>query len=114
MVNQVIVVSHLTKKIGDLSAVDNISFEIQEGEVFGILGPNGAGKTTTIRMLTGVISQMSGEISILNQSMPRDAVAIREKIGVLPETANVYGDLTGIQNLHLYGKLYGLGKKSDE
>jgi len=111
MVNQVIVVSHLTKKFGDLSAVDNISFEVQGGEVFGILGPNGAGKTTTIRMLTGVISPMSGEISILNQSMPRDAVVIREKIGVLPETANVYGDLTGIQNLHLYGKLYGLGNK---
>ena len=91
--------------------MNNISFEIYEGEVFGVLGPNGAGKTTTIRMLTGVLTPTSGTISILDKSMPREAISIRANIGVLPETANVYGDLTGIQNLELYGRLYGLDNK---
>ncbi|MGY5853539.1 MAG: ABC transporter ATP-binding protein [Candidatus Thorarchaeota archaeon] len=108
MVTQAVFVDHLTKHFGKVLAVDDISFEIQEGEIFGILGPNGAGKTTTIRMLTGVLPPTSGDISILNRSMPKDSAAIKEKIGVLPETANVYGDMTGSQNLHLYGRLYGL------
>ncbi|MFW9968271.1 MAG: ABC transporter ATP-binding protein [Candidatus Thorarchaeota archaeon] len=108
MVTQAVVVGHLTKHFGEVLAVNDISFEIQEGEIFGILGPNGAGKTTTIRMLTGVLPPTSGDISILHQSMPKESAAIKEKIGVLPETANVYGDMTGSQNLHLYGRLYGL------
>lgn len=114
MASQAIVVKHLTKRFGDLAAVDDISFEIEEGEIFGILGPNGAGKTTTIRMLTGVLSSLSGDINILNLDMPRDSAAIRERIGVLPETANVYGDMTGSQNLRLYGRLYGLDREMIE
>lgn len=111
MTNSIIAAERLTKKFDDLLAVNNISFEIYEGEVFGVLGPNGAGKTTTIRMLTGVLTPTSGTISILDKSMPREAISIRANIGVLPETANVYGDLTGIQNLELYGRLYGLDNK---
>jgi ABC-2 type transport system ATP-binding protein len=98
------------KKYDDISAVDGISFSIKRGEIFGLLGPNGAGKTTTVRMLTGVITPTSGSISVLGLEMPRQANEIRQSIGVLPETANVYVDLTGHQNMYLFGDLYGLRK----
>ncbi len=98
------------KKYDDICAVDGISLSIQRGEIFGLLGPNGAGKTTTVRMLTGVISPTSGSISVLGLEMPRQANEIRYNIGVLPETANVYVDLTGQQNMNLFGNLYGLKK----
>ncbi|MFQ5832417.1 MAG: ATP-binding cassette domain-containing protein [Candidatus Thorarchaeota archaeon] len=100
----------LVKRYDDISAVDGISFSMQRGEIFGLLGPNGAGKTTTVRMLTGVISPTSGSISVLGLEMPRQASEIRHNIGVLPETANVYVDLTGQQNMYLFGDLYGLRK----
>jgi len=106
----VVAVQDLVKKYDDISAVDGISFSIQRGEIFGLLGPNGAGKTTTVRMLTGVISPTSGSISVLGLEMPRQANEIRQCIGVLPETANVYVDLTGQQNMYLFGGLYGLRK----
>jgi len=106
----IVTAQNLVKKYDDFSAVDGISFFVQQGEIFGLLGPNGAGKTTTIRMLTGVISPTSGSISILGFEMPRQANEIRHCIGVLPETANVYIDLTGQQNMYLFGDLYGLRK----
>ncbi len=108
MPSQTIVVSDLKKQFGNLTAVDGISFTVCEGEIFGILGPNGAGKTTTIRMLTGVIRPTAGEIEIFGLSMPQHSLEIRQHIGVLPETANVYNDLTGEQNLELCGRLYGI------
>jgi len=106
----VAIVQDLVKKYDDICAVDGISLSIQRGEIFGLLGPNGAGKTTTVRMLTGVISPTSGSISVLGLEMPRQANEIRYNIGVLPETANVYVDLTGQQNMNLFGNLYGLKK----
>jgi len=81
---------------------------VKAGEIFGILGPNGAGKTTTVRMMTGVITPTSGSISILGKDIHEHALKIKEQISVLPETANVYVDLTGQQNMDLFGKLYGL------
>ncbi|TFG28127.1 ATP-binding cassette domain-containing protein [Candidatus Thorarchaeota archaeon] len=103
---------NITKQYGDLQAVDGISFSVQRGEIFGLLGPNGAGKTTTVRMLTGVISPSSGMISVLGLDMPSRANEIRKHIGVLPETANVYVDLTGQQNMNLFGDLYGLKRNT--
>ena len=107
----VIIAQDLVKRYDDIYAVDGISFSIRRGEIFGFLGPNGAGKTTTMRMLTGVISPTSGSISVLGLEMPRQANEIRNNIGVLPETANVYVDLTGQQNMDLFGNLYGLKKE---
>lgn len=101
-------VEQLTKNFGTLAAVDGISFEVKTGEIFGILGPNGAGKTTTIRVLTGILPPTSGNVRVLGMHVPEDLLAIREQIGVLPETANVYGDMTGEQNLLVSGLLYGL------
>ncbi|MDF1540116.1 MAG: ATP-binding cassette domain-containing protein [Candidatus Thorarchaeota archaeon] len=103
-----IIAQDLVKQYHDINAVDGISFSIKHGEIFGFLGPNGAGKTTTVRMLTGVISPTSGSISVLGLEMPRYANEVRKNIGVLPETANVYVDLTGQQNMDLFGDLYGL------
>jgi len=109
---EVILAEDIVKRYGDVSAVDGISFSVQRGEIFGLLGPNGAGKTTTVRMLTGVISPSSGSISILGLDMPASANEIRKHIGVLPETANVYVDLTGQQNMVLFGNLYGLKRSA--
>ncbi len=108
----VIVVEGLTKHYDSLRAVDGISFSVKAGEIFGLLGPNGAGKTTTVRMMTGVITPTSGSITILGKDIREHALEIKEQISVLPETANVYVDLTGQQNMVLFGKLYGL--KTDE
>ncbi|MHA1615252.1 MAG: ABC transporter ATP-binding protein [Candidatus Thorarchaeota archaeon] len=112
MSEDVIVVESLTKHYGSLRAVDGISFQVKAGEIFGILGPNGAGKTTTVRMMTGVITPTSGSVTILGKDIREHALKIKEQISVLPETANVYVDLTGQQNMVLFGKLYGL--KTDE
>ncbi len=98
-------------KIGKIRAVDNISFEVNYGEIFGFLGPNGAGKTTTIRMLTGVLKPTQGNINIFGKNIWKNQIKIKELMGNVPEEANVYTDLTGIQNLTFIGELYGIPKK---
>jgi len=101
-------VESLTKRFGDLTAVDDISFRVEEGEFFGFLGPNGAGKTTTIRLLTGLLTPDAGRISIMGIDPVRDAIGAKSLMGVIHETSNVYGDLTVKQNLYLAGRYYGL------
>ncbi|MFW9906369.1 MAG: ABC transporter ATP-binding protein [Candidatus Thorarchaeota archaeon] len=93
-----------------IRAVENISFEVEKGEIFGLLGPNGAGKTTTIRMLTGVLEPTLGSITIFGRNFLREKIMIQQIIGNVPEMANAYLDLTGIQNLELIGELYGIKK----
>ena len=99
----------LTKKFGDLIAVDGVSFKVEEGEVFGFLGPNGAGKTTTVRMLCCLISKTSGEARIGGYDVGKDAdsLKIRKMIGLVPDSVGLYEDLTAYDNLDFYGKLYG-------
>ena len=99
---------NLTKKFGDLTAVDGLTFNVKEGEVFGFLGPNGAGKTTTMRMLCCLISKTSGEASIAGYDVndPEDSLEIRKIIGLLPENMGLYDDLSAYDNLDFYGKLY--------
>ncbi|MFX1392500.1 MAG: ATP-binding cassette domain-containing protein, partial [Promethearchaeota archaeon] len=99
------------KKRGIIRAVDDISFTIEEGEVFGFLGPNGAGKTTTIRMLSGVLKPTNGNISIFGENIWKDPLKVKQIIGNVPEMANVYIELTGMQNLTLIGEIYGIPKK---
>jgi len=100
----------LTKYYGEFLAVDHISFRVKKGEIFGFLGPNGAGKTTTIRMLTGILKPSEGWVRIFGLDTGKDILRIKEDIGVVPEMANPYIDLTAMQNLFLVGRLYGMRK----
>jgi len=104
----VIQADHLKKSFGPVTAVDDVSLAVGEGEIFGFLGPNGAGKTTTTRILTGVIPYDAGTVSVLGHDIRTAAVLAKQGFGVVPETSNAYTDLTAWQNLMLMGELYGL------
>lgn len=101
-------VKNLTKKFGEITAVDSLTFQVAEGEVFGLLGPNGAGKTTTIRMLCCLISKTNGEARIAGYPIGNgaDSLAIRKLIGLVPDNNGLYEELTAYENLDYYGKLY--------
>src|ERR1700690_944134 len=103
-----IVVEGLTKKFGDFTAVDNISFTVEAGEIFGWLGPNGAGKTTTIRMLLGLMKPTSGNTYVLGFNSSTQAKAIHDHIGYMSQQFTLYNDLTPKQNIHFYGMVHGL------
>lgn len=104
----------MRKTFGDFKAVDEISFDVPEGQFFGLLGPNGAGKTTTIRMLTGVLRPDSGSVSIMGLSIVKDPLFARSTLGVIPEVGNVYPDLTARGNMELFGRFYGLSRRIRE
>lgn len=99
---------NLTRKFGDVTAVEGLTLRVEEGEVFGFLGPNGAGKTTTVRMLCCLISKTSGEIRIGGYDAGRaeDCLNIRKIVGLLPENVGLYDDLSAYRNLDFYGRLY--------
>jgi ABC-2 type transport system ATP-binding protein len=101
-------VRNLTKKFGELTAVDSLTFQVAEGEVFGLLGPNGAGKTTTVRMLCCLISKTSGDARIAGYDIENgaDSLAIRKLIGLVPDNVGLYEELSAYENLDYYGKLY--------
>jgi len=107
----VIHVNNLSKHFGEIKAVNNVSFAIQNGEIFGFLGPNGAGKTTTIRMMTGVLKPTLGSIEIYGKDVWKNQILVKQIIGNVPEEANVYMDLTGLKNLEFIGELYGISKE---
>lgn len=107
-------VDNLTKRFGDLTAVDDISLEVEKGEVFGFLGPNGAGKSTTIRMLTGVLRPDAGIAKITGYDVRSDTEAAKSEIGIVPEQFNAYPDLTAWKNLMLAGELYGVPRETRE
>ena len=102
----------LTKRFGNLTAVDGVSLDIGEGEVFGFLGPNGAGKTTTVRMLTSLISKTSGTAVVAGCEIGReaDALRLRQQIGLLPENVGLYEGSTAYDNLEYFGELYRLDR----
>lgn len=104
-------VKNLTKQFGDLTAVNQISFEVEKGEIFGFLGPNGAGKTTTIRMLTGLLTPDSGDIFIDGVDIRKNTIKAKMKMGVIPEMGNIYVDLTAKQNIIMAGRFYGISKR---
>jgi ABC-2 type transport system ATP-binding protein len=99
---------NLTRKFGDLTAVDNLTLRVDKGEVFGFLGPNGAGKTTTVRMLCCLISKTSGKAKIGDYELGNqdDALKIRKIIGLVPDSVGLYESLTAYENLDYYGTLY--------
>ncbi len=104
-------VENLTMKFNGFTAVDNISFIVKSGELFGLLGPNGAGKTTTIRMLTGIFRPTGGNAYIGEYDIQKDPLKAKQLMGIVPEMANAYMDLSAIRNLTLMGELYGIKKK---
>lgn len=104
-------VNNLTKKFGEIVAVNHISFKVRKGEIFGFLGPNGAGKTTTIRILTGILKPDEGKAIVAGYDILEDSIKVKQRIGVVPEVSNAYVDLSAWENLMLIGELYGVPKK---
>jgi ABC-2 type transport system ATP-binding protein len=111
---QAIEVQNLTKQYGDLVALDNVSFSVEIGEVFGYLGPNGAGKTTTIRVLTGITLPTGGTARIFGRDIVTDTIRARRQMGIVYETSNVYDDLSAWQNMMFAGELYNVGRRDRE
>lgn len=99
---------HLTIRFGDFTAVNDVSFEVGRGEVFGLLGPNGSGKTTIIKSLCGLVRIASGEGRLLGLDVRRDASAIRQRIGYMSQRFGLYEDLTVRENIEFYSGVYGL------
>ena len=93
-------VDSLTKEFGDFKAVDNISFQVEEGEIFGFLGPNGAGKSTTMMILTTLLKPTSGSVFVGGYDVMLNAKRVREKIGYVQQEISVDGFLTGRENLY--------------
>jgi ABC-2 type transport system ATP-binding protein len=98
----------LTKKFGDFTAVDGVTFNNMRGEIFGFLGPNGAGKTTTIRMLLGLLRPTAGRASVLGFDIVRQSEEVRKHIGYMSQRFSLYQDLTVSENLDFYGRTYGV------
>jgi ABC-2 type transport system ATP-binding protein len=106
----VITADQLTKRFGDFTAVDSISFEVHRGEIFGFLGANGAGKTTAMRMLCGLSMPTSGKATVAGLDVYRQTEAIKKRIGYMSQKFSLYEDLTVKENIRFYGGIYG---KSD-
>ena len=110
----IITVRNLTKRFGNLVAVDHISFDIEKGEIFGLLGPNGAGKTTTIHMLATILKPDEGTAIVAGHDIRKEPKEVRKKIGIVFQDITVDRALTGYENMWISGKLYGLrGKELD-
>jgi len=108
MASPLVRVEHLSKRYGDTTVVDDLSFEIGAGECLGVIGPNGAGKTTTIRMCLGLSAPDSGSIHALGLEMPRDALAIKAQLGVVSQMDTLDPDFTCAENLLVYGRYFGV------
>jgi ABC-2 type transport system ATP-binding protein len=100
----------LTRRFGELVAVDDVNLRVAPGEFFGFLGPNGAGKSTTIRMLTGLLAPTAGRVQILGLDLAENSVAVKRQIGVVPEGMALFGRLTGAEYLNFVGRMYGLDR----
>jgi ABC-2 type transport system ATP-binding protein len=100
-------VEHLRKSFGALVAVDNVSFSVSEGEIFGLLGPNGAGKTTSINMICGVLKPESGRVLIGGRDIWLEPKTVKQQLGVVPQEIAVYEDLSARDNLNFWASLYG-------
>ncbi len=101
-------VNNLTKNFGDFNAVDNISFKVKEGQIFGFLGANGAGKSTTIRMLCGILEPTSGDAFVGGYSIKKEPDNVKSNIGYMSQKFSLYNDLTVEENINFFGGIYGL------
>src|SRR3954469_22119110 len=110
----VVQVRSIVRRFGRITAVDDVSFEIRHGEIFGILGPNGSGKTTTIRILCGLLEPTSGTASVAGIDAVRDPDAVKSRIGYMSQAFGLYRDLTVEENLRFYAGVYGLDRSLSE
>jgi len=110
-ISPAISVVNLVKRFDDVTAVDDLSFDVAAGEIFGFLGPNGAGKSTTINILSGILEPTSGEASVLGFDVGSESMQIKERIGVCPQEPAYYAHLTGRENIELIADLHLLPRK---
>ncbi len=113
IMGNVIQIENLTKSFGDFKALDQVNFEVKEGEVFGFIGPNGAGKSTTIRVLLGILKGTEGKATIFGKDVWEDAMEIHKRIAYVPGDVNLWPNLTGGEVIDLFAKLRGDYKKAD-
>lgn len=104
----------LTKRFGDVTAVDQLSLEVAEGEIFGLVGPDGAGKTTAMRLLTGIMDATSGDGWVFGRSVVRESEAIKDVIGYMSQQFGLYPDLTVLENIRFYADVYGVPRRLRE
>jgi len=109
--DKVITVQDLTKKFGDFTAVDAITFDVYQGEIFGFLGANGAGKTTAMKMLNGLSKPTSGSGTVAGLDVIKQTEKIKERIGYMSQKFSLYEDLSVVENIQFYGGVYGLSRK---
>src|SRR5262247_1800157 len=107
-------ISRLSKRYGALTAVDDISFNVEAGQVLGFLGPNGAGKSTTMKMVTGFLTPSAGTVRVCGHDVLDDPVAAKSALGYLPEGAPAYPDMTPIAFLHFIAEIRGLARAAAE
>src|ERR1700740_1495878 len=108
MTNAAIVTEKLTRRFGNLTAVDGVNLSVSAGQFFGFLGPNGAGKSTTIKMLTGLLSPTAGRAQLLGLDFASHSIEVKRQIGVVPEGMGLFERLTGSEYLQFVGRMYGL------
>ncbi len=107
-----IVTENLTRRFGELVAVDRVNLTVDSGQFFGFLGPNGAGKSTTIKILTGLLAPSEGRIRILGMDLEENPVEVKRQVGVVPEGLALFGRLTGAEYLNFVGRMYGLDRNT--
>ncbi len=110
--NVVLQAQSLTKRYGSLTAVHDLSFEVYEGEIFGILGPNGAGKTTSISMMCGLLRPDSGHVMIRGKSITDGNADIRSRVGVCPQNIVLWSQLTCLEQMVFVGEMYGMRREA--
>src|SRR5579872_1730182 len=108
---KVITARELTRRFGDFTAVDKITFDVEKGEIFGFLGANGAGKTTAMRMLCGLLMPTSGEATVAGFDVYKQNEQIKKHIGYMSQKFSLYEDLTVLENIRFYAGIYGLSDK---
>ncbi|WP_214777731.1 ABC transporter ATP-binding protein [Exiguobacterium sp. s22] len=107
----IISLDHVTKRFGNTVALNDLSLNVEAGELFGLLGPNGAGKTTAISVMLNLYEADSGSIHIFGKAMPKDELAIKRRVGIVPQHVSVYDQLTVYENIQFFAELYGFSPK---
>lgn len=106
-----IAVRNISKRFGDVTAVDSLSFEVQKGEIFGIVGPDGAGKSTLLRMMSGILRPASGAVEINGADIQKNLYRVKENLAYMPQRFGLYEDLTVEENIIFFGRLFGVSRK---